>query len=127
MPSPKLSFLRLILVAFCLLSTGASLAFSQDVLTYHNNNARTGLNPSETALTPGNVNSASFGKLFTLSVDGLVDAEPLYLSAVPIQGSGTHNLLIVATEHDSVYAFDADTGSLIWQITTLKSRSEEHV
>ncbi len=121
MPSPKLSFLRLILVAFCLLSTCASLAFSQDVLTYHNNNARTGLNPSETALTPGNVNSASFGKLFTLSVDGLVDAEPLYLSAVPIQGSGTHNLLIVATEHDSVYAFDADTGSLIWQITTLKS------
>jgi hypothetical protein len=119
MPSPRLSVLRLILVAFCFL-VSASHTFSQDVLTYHNNNARTGLNSSETTLTPGNVNSASFGKLFTLSVDGLVDAEPLYLSAVPVQGT-THNVLIVATEHASVYAFDADTGSLLWQITTLKS------
>jgi hypothetical protein len=124
MPSPRLFISRSFLFAFCLplfLVGGISLAVSQDVLTYHDNNARTGLNSSETTLTPTNVNSASFGKLFVLSVDGLVDAEPLYLSAVPIQGSGTHNLLIVATEHDSVYAFDADTGSLIWQITTLKS------
>jgi hypothetical protein len=105
----------------CCLAGGASLAFTQDVLTYHNNTARTGLNPSETVLTPSNVNSASFGRLFTLSVDGLVDAEPLYLSAVPISGRGTHNLLIVVTEHDSVYAFDADSGTLIWHMTTLKS------
>jgi hypothetical protein len=98
-----------------------SLVFCQNVLTYHNNNARTGLNSAETTLTPANVNSTAFGKLFTLSVDGLVDAEPLYLSAVPIAGSGTHNVLIVATEHDSVYAFDADTGSPIWHISTLKS------
>jgi outer membrane protein assembly factor BamB len=95
-------------------------ANSQQVLTYHNNNARTGLNSAETTLTLSNVNSASFGRLFTLSVDGLVDAEPLYLSAVTLQGS-THNVLIVATEHDSVYAFDADTGTQLWQITTLKS------
>jgi hypothetical protein len=124
MPSPRPFVLRLILAAFlfsCLFAGGAPLAFSQNVLTYHNNNARTGLNPSETTLTPANVNSTSFGKLFVLSVDGLVDAEPLYLSAVPIPGNGTHNLLIVATENDSVYAFDADTGSPIWQITTLKS------
>jgi hypothetical protein len=124
MPSPRFFVLRLILGAFFLsgcLVGGPSLAFSQDVLTYHNNNSRTGLNFSETTLTPANVNSASFGKLFTLPVDGLVDAEPLYLSAVPIQGSGTHNLLIVATEHGSVYAFDADTGAAIWRITTLKS------
>jgi hypothetical protein len=124
MLSPRLFIFRLILVAFglpCFLAGGTSLAFSQDVLTYHNNNARTGLNSSETTLTLTNVNSTSFGKLFTLSVDGLVDAEPLYLSTVPILGSGTHNLLIVVTEHDSVYAFDADTGSPIWQITTLKS------
>jgi hypothetical protein len=93
---------------------------AQDVRTYHNNNARTGLNSSETILTPANVNSASFGKLFTLSLDGLVDAEPLYLSAASI-GGVTHNLLIVATEHDSVYAFDADTGALIWHVTALKS------
>jgi hypothetical protein len=97
------------------------LASSQDVLTYRNNNTRTGLNSLETTLTPANVNSASFGKLFALSVDGLVDAEPLYLSAVPIQGAGTHNLLIVVTEHDSVYAFDADAGSPIWHVSALKA------
>jgi hypothetical protein len=115
---------RLILTAFsvsCCSFGGASLAFSQNVLTYHNNTARTGLNSAETALTLSNVNSASFGRLFTLTLDGRVDAEPLYLSAVPIPGSGTHNLLIVATEHDSVYAFDADTGSLIWHVSTLES------
>jgi len=112
--------LRLI-VAALLLAIGMPWAWSQDVLTYHNNNARTGLNNAETKLTLSNVNSALFGKLFTVSVDGLVDGEPLYLSAVTIQGSGTHNLLIVVTEHDSVYAFDADTGASIWKITTLKS------
>jgi hypothetical protein len=115
---------RIILTTFffChLLAGGATLAFSQDVLTYHNNTARNGVNSSETTLTPGNVNSSSFGKLFTIPVVGLVDAEPLYLSAVPITGKGTHNLLIVATEHGLVYAFDADTGALIWHISTLKS------
>jgi hypothetical protein len=93
---------------------------AQDVLTYHNNNARTGLNNAETILTPSNVNSAGFGKLFTLSTDGLVDAQPLYLSAVSISGV-THNVLIVVTEHDTVYAFDADTGASLWKISTLKS------
>jgi outer membrane protein assembly factor BamB len=114
---------RLILGFFPLLwvlAVAAPLALSDDVRTYHNDNARTGLNSSETTLTPSNVNSASFGKLFTLSVDGLVDAEPLYLSDVSIR-SVTHNVLIVATEHDSVYAFDADTGALIWHIRALKS------
>ena len=95
-------------------------ARSQDVLTYHNNNARNGLDNKETTLTLSNVNSASFGKLFVVPADGLVDAEPLYTSAVTISGV-THNLLIVVTEHDSVYAYDADTGAGIWQITTLKS------
>ena len=120
----RVSPLGLIAAAFIVLSSFAATTpwvLSQDVLTYHNNNFRTGLNSLETKLTWSNVNSASFGRLFTLSVDGHVDAEPLYLSAVPIPGRGTHNLLIVATEHDSVYAFDADTGSPIWHITTLKS------
>ena len=121
MTSPKVSVLRLISAAVCLLAAGSYCALAQNVLTYHNNNARTGLNAAETTLTLSNVSVSTFGKLFTLTVDGLVDAEPLYLSAEPIQGSGTHNLLIVATENDSVYAFDADTGSPIWQITTLKS------
>ena len=118
--------IRLHLKSLSILSLLAALgalespAPAQDVLTYHNNNARTGLNPQETILTPANVNSASFGKLFTIPVDGLVDAQPLYLSAVTVSGV-VHNLLIVATEHGSVYAFDADTGQNIWHITTLKS------
>ncbi|MFY9949167.1 MAG: hypothetical protein WAK27_10750, partial [Candidatus Sulfotelmatobacter sp.] len=95
------------LFTLCFLAAGAPSAFSQNVLTYHNNNSRTGLNPSEATLTLSNVNSTSFGKLFTLTADGRVDGEPLYLSAVPIPGSGTHNLLVVVTENDSVYAFDA--------------------
>jgi outer membrane protein assembly factor BamB len=74
----------------------------------------------ETILTTSNVNAASFGKLFTLPADGLVDAEPLYLSAVSVAGV-THNLVIVATEHGTVYAYDADTGANVWHITTLKS------
>ncbi len=116
MTSPRLFVLRLLI----LLAAIATFSSSQDVLTYHNNNGRTGLNSSETTLTLANVNSATFGKLFVLTLDGLVDAEPLYLSQVTIQGS-THNVLIAATEHNSVYAFDADTGSQLWQITTLKS------
>ena len=97
-----------------------STVFGQDVLTYHNNNARSGLNPQETQLTLGNVNYATFGLLFVLPVDGLVDAEPLYLSSLNVGGI-TRNVLIVATEHDSVYAFDADTGATLWHVTTLKS------
>jgi hypothetical protein len=103
------------------LIAAASSVQAQQVLTYHNNNARTGLNNTESTLTLSNVNVSQFGKLFTLPVDGLVDGEPLYLSAVPIQGSGTHNLVIVVTENDSVYAFDADTGTQIWHISALKA------
>jgi hypothetical protein len=123
--SLKFPFLRVnpFAAIICLLTfmSASPRAFSEDVLTYHNNNARTGLNSAETTLTLSNVNSTSFGKLFTLSVDGPVDAEPLYLSAVPISGNGTHNVLIVVTENDSVYAFDADSGAEIWQITALKA------
>jgi hypothetical protein len=95
-------------------------AFSQDVLTYRFNNARSGLDYGETTLTTSNVNVSTFGKLFRLAVDGYVDAEPLYVSAVKIAG-GTHNVLIVATERDYVYAFDADTGTQYWQMSTLLS------
>jgi outer membrane protein assembly factor BamB len=102
------------------LSLIASLALAQDVLTYHNNNTRTGADNKETILTLANVNSASFGKLFTLPTDGLVDAEPLYLSALSVGGT-THNVVIVASEHGSLYAYDADSGAKLWQVTTLKS------
>jgi hypothetical protein len=94
---------------------------AQEVLTYHNDNARTGQNLNETTLTLAKVNSATFGKLFVLAVDGKVDAQPLCVSAVSIPGKGTHNVLVVASEHDSVYGFDADTGSALWQVTLLKT------
>lgn len=96
-------------------------ATTTDVLTYHNDNGRTGQNLTETILTTSNVTSAKFGKLGFYSVDGLVDAEPLYASNVAVPSNGTHNLLIVPTEHGSVYAFDADSGTNIWKISTLKS------
>ena len=89
---------------------------SANVLTYHNDNARTGLNPNETILTPANVNSAKFGKLGFLSVTGLVDAEPLYVSGLTISGT-VHNVVFVVTEHDLVYAFDADTFQQLWQVS----------
>jgi outer membrane protein assembly factor BamB len=91
------------------------------VVTYHNDIARTGHNLEETILTTGNVNSSSFGKLFTSPVDGIIDAEPLYLSAVSIPGKGTHNVIYAVTENDSVYAFDADNGALLWQVSALES------
>ena len=103
-----------------LLCLVAPAVHGQDVLTYHNNNSRNGLDNAEKALTLTNVNSTSFGKLFTVAADGLVDAEPLYISAVKI-GGVSHNVLSVATEHGTVYAYDADSGASLWQITTLKA------
>jgi len=107
------------LLAMPLANLLAARASAQNVLTYHNNNAHTGLNSAETTLTPSNVNVNTFGKLFVLTVDGLVDAEPLYLSAISVNGS-THNVLIVVTENDSVYAFDADNGTQLWKVSALK-------
>jgi hypothetical protein len=99
-----------------------------DVTTYHYDNARDGLNANEKMLTLANVNSNSFGKLGLYPVDGKVDAEPLYLSQLAIPG-GTHNVLYVVTEHDSVYAFDADSGAVLWQKSALgtgETTSDDH-
>jgi hypothetical protein len=97
-----------------------TFATAQDVLTWHNDNARTGQYLSEAILTPQNVNPKMFGKLFVIKVDGKVDAEPLYVHRLEIPHRGLRNVLVVATEHDSLYAFDADTGEQFWHVGLLK-------
>jgi hypothetical protein len=91
--------------------------------THHNDNLRTGQNNNETVLTPANVNPIQFGKLFSYSIDGIAFASPLYVAGVTIPGSGSHNVVYVATENDSVYAFDADglSSNPLWHVSFLKS------
>ena len=104
------------LLVFASVMPGVSQSFS-GVLTEHNDIARTGQNLNETVLTPQNVNSSSFGKVFSYSVDGQIYAQPLYVPNVEIPGQGTHNVIYVATENDSVYAFDAEgrSSTPLWQ------------
>src|SRR6516164_6199650 len=85
------------------------------VLTQHNDNARTGQNTSETILNTSNVNVNQFGKLFAMPSDGQVYAQPLYVPGVTIKGA-VHNIVVIATENDSVYAYDADSsGAPLWK------------
>jgi len=92
-----------------------------NVITYHYDNTRQGANTNETILTPANVNVSTFGRLIQYSTDGYIYAQPLYVSGLVIPGEGTHNVVFVATENDSVYAFDADSnagtnGGLLWHV-----------
>ena len=121
----RLAFLTsIIAVAFTISATpGANAASTPvNVLTYHNNSARTGLNWNETTLTLSKVKAGIFGKLFSLPVDGYIYAEPLYVSALNIPGKGIHNVVFVVTEHDSVYAFAAENpngGNPLWKKTLI--------
>lgn len=95
----------------CLWSLSVALVQAQNysgMLTWHNDLARTGQNLQETVLTPANINSKTFGKLFSFAVDGQIFGQPLYVYNVAIPGKGTYNVIYVTTENDSVYAFDAD-------------------
>ena len=91
-----------------------------DVTTYHFDNSRDGLNAQETVLTPANVTSATFGKIGFFQGDGKVDAQPLYLAGLNVNGTAT-NVLYMATEHGSLYAFNADTGAQMWKTSLLGS------
>jgi hypothetical protein len=105
-------------------STGAKLTVTAmtlsgtDVTTYKYDLSRSGQNLTESSLTLTNVAAATFGMLRRLPVDGKVDAQPLYLSQLSVGGTA-HNVLFAATEHDSVYAFDSDSGAQLWQVSLL--------
>jgi outer membrane protein assembly factor BamB len=106
-------------VAALLIVRAAAAPGGLDVATYHYDAARTGQNLSEATLTPATVNASVFGRAGFFATDGKVDAQPLYLSSVSIPGQGTRNVLYVATEHGTVYAFDATTGTTLWQLSLL--------
>jgi hypothetical protein len=115
LPSLKKVFFLLSIFFSCSLP-----GFAQnDVLTWHNDVARTGQNLSEAILTPALVNSANFGLIANVAVDGKVDAQPLYASALTLPGQGTHNILYIATENASVYASNADSGAIYWKKSLL--------
>ncbi len=90
------------------------------VFTYHNDLARDGSNPQEYALTPASVTTATFGKLFSCTVDGAIYGQPLWMPGLTIAG-GVHNVIFVATQHDSVFAFDADANPCVtyWRVNLL--------
>jgi len=112
-----------LIVCCCALGLGVSAAWGQNnVLTQHNDNTRSGLNANEKILTPANVNMNTFGKLFTHSVDGIIVGQPLYVSNVLMSDGLVHNVVYVATQHNTVYAFDADNtqgnnASPIWSVS----------
>jgi hypothetical protein len=111
------AFALVLLLTIPALAGQAPANSPQDVLTYHGDNLRTGWFPAETQLTTSNVNGSSFGLLKIVTLDARVDAEPLYVSQQTILNKGVHNVLYVATENNTVYAIDADNGTILWHKT----------
>lgn len=114
-----MKIIRLILLFFWLCLLPTVQVTGADVLTYHNDNHRTGLNLDEVGLNTSTVKQLSVN--FAIPVDGQVYAQPLYVSSVAIADGTRHNMLIVATEHASVYALDAETGVVLWQTSLIPS------
>ncbi len=109
----------------CALALLVATAAAAQVTTSQYDNARTGTTLRETALTPANVGSSRFGRLFTLAVDGDIYGQPLYLPNVDVPGKGRHNVVYVATEHDSGYAFDAEGNPAepLWHVNFLNEKA----
>jgi hypothetical protein len=125
-PSRSSQLLALAVLSITTFAAAQIAAAQIRVPTYHNDNARTGQNTQETILTPANVNKTSFGRMFIQKVDGYVYAQPLDLSNVNIPGKGAHNVVYVVTEHDSVFAFDADSdtganAAALWKTSFIDS------
>ena len=104
-----------LLALLCVDCLFGAVALGASVTTYHGDSQRTGWNAQETVLTPAAVGSAAFKQLVNVALDGQIDAQPLYVAGQTITGQGIHNVVYVATENNTVYAIDADTGAILRQ------------
>jgi hypothetical protein len=116
--SPHCSVRQVVAALLLSLALGSS-AFTQQLLTSRGDNTRSGANTNETLLTPEDVSRGSFGHLWSVPMDYEVLAQPLYVPNVNISGQGLHNVLYVVTQVDSVYAIDADNGTVLWTASML--------
>jgi hypothetical protein len=115
----RTSFIASLVICICICTVLTPSLFAQSLLTSRADNARDNANTNETYLTPANVNKNGFGRLFSVPVDYVVMAQPLYMPNVNIPGQGTHNVVYVVTQADSVYAIDADSGAVLWSASML--------
>jgi len=127
-----LASLAFIMLCFLAVGVGAQSPTPVPSPTWRYDITHQGQNTQETALTPANVNVNSFGKLFSLGVDSTVYAQPLYLPGLKMGDGQLHNVVFVATENDSIYAFDADSNggsdaSPIWKITLLDAARRRYL